>query len=171
MDELIKNCVETIGIKQELSCEYEGLIIPVSKIKAPPSKAICVLTHMRSSAYNSLVAWDIDLHPEVVDWLQKLSVRDYENVIAAIDALKIDGPNLGRPFADHIKNSKHKNMKELRPPGRHFRLLFAFDPTRRAIILVAGDKQDDWLGWYSKSIPIADKRFNKHLNDLKEGKN
>lgn len=122
---------------------------------------------MPFSAYISPVAWDIDLHPEVVVWLQELSNKDYENVIAAIDALKIDGPNLGRPFVDHIKDSKYKNMKELRPPGRHFRLLFAFDPTRRAIILVAGDKSNDWLGWYKRSIPIADKRFDKHLNDLR----
>ena len=122
---------------------------------------------MPFSAYISPVAWDIDLHPEVVAWLLELSNKDYENVIATIDALKIDGPNLGRPFVDHIKDSKYKNMKELRPPGRHFRLLFAFDPTRRAIILVAGDKRKDWLGWYKRSIPIADKRFDKHLNDLK----
>ena len=72
---------------------------------------------MRSSTYISLVAWDIDLHSEVVVWLQKLSVRDYENVLAAIDALKIEGPDLGRPFVDHIKNSKHKNMKEGRDNG------------------------------------------------------
>lgn len=122
---------------------------------------------MCSNAYITSVAWHIDLHPEVVAWLQELSEKDYENIIAALDALKIDGPNLGRPFVDHIKDSKHKNMKELRPPGRHFRLLFAFDPTRTAILLVAGDKTGDWLGWYKRSIPVADKRFDKHLKDLK----
>jgi len=116
------------------------------------------------------VAWNIDLLPEVQDWLLELPVKDYENVMAALDALGIDGPNLGRPFVDHLKGSKHKNMKELRPPGRNYRLLFAFDPLRKAIILVAGDKTNDWEGWYKDNIPVADKRFDRHLKNLQRKK-
>ncbi len=56
-------------------------------------------------------------------------------------------------------------MKELRPgsTGRaEIRVLFAFDRSRMAILLVGGDKSDNWSGWYAHSIPIADDRFEKH---------
>ena len=61
-------------------------------------------------------------------------------------------------------------MKELRPgsTGRtEFRLLFAFDPERQAILLIAGDKAGDWRGWYKKNIPLADDLFDDHLAILK----
>jgi hypothetical protein len=61
-------------------------------------------------------------------------------------------------------------MKELRPgsSGRsELRILFAFDPGRSAIVLVAGDKAGSWIKWYRKNIPIADDRFDQHLKKLK----
>ncbi len=115
------------------------------------------------------MSWGVSLHSEVSDWLLALPEKDYENIVAALDALVVDGPNLGRPFVDHIKGSKHPNMKELRPRGKHFRLLFAFDPKRRAIILVAGDKSNNWEGWYKRNLPVADKRFGEHLQDIEKG--
>ena len=56
-------------------------------------------------------------------------------------------------------------MKELRPgsTGRtEIRVLFAFDKERKAILLIGGDKSDDWTGWYATNIPIADDRFDQH---------
>ena len=52
------------------------------------------------------------------------------------------GPNLGRPHVDTLKGSRHANMKELRFEAADgiWRLAFAFDPKRRAVLLVAGDK-------------------------------
>lgn len=61
-------------------------------------------------------------------------------------------------------------MKELRPgsSGRsELRVLFAFDPERRAISLVAGDKAGDWTRWYKKNIPLADALFDRHPNNMK----
>lgn len=60
-------------------------------------------------------------------------------------------------------------MKELRPPSSghtEIRLLFAFDPRREAIFLVAGDKAGNWESWYRKAIPLADERFARHLASL-----
>ncbi|MFT4188692.1 MAG: type II toxin-antitoxin system RelE/ParE family toxin [Aeromicrobium sp.] len=62
-------------------------------------------------------------------------------------------------------------MKELRPgsSGRsELRVLFAFDPKRQAILLVAGDKAGNWKRWYRKNIPIADKLLDHHLHTLRE---
>lgn len=81
------------------------------------------------------------------------------------------GPQLGRPIVDTVNRSRHRNMKELRPgsSGRtELRLLFAFDPQRRAIFLVAGDKAGNWQRWYTKNIPVADELFDAHLHGLKE---
>jgi hypothetical protein len=60
-------------------------------------------------------------------------------------------------------------MKELRPGstgGSEIRILFAFDPVRRAVLLVAGDKAGNWKGWYDINIPLADKRYDEHLAEL-----
>jgi len=68
-----------------------------------------------------------------------------------------------------VKASRFPTMKELRPPapGRTtLRVLFAFDPGRQAILLVGGDKTNDWERWYRRNIPIADARFARHVGSL-----
>jgi hypothetical protein len=118
--------------------------------------------------------WDVDLHL-VEAWLTSLDEDSYEQVVAAIELLEEHGPHLGRPLVDTVKASIHKNMKELRPgsSGRsELRVLFAFDPERCAILLVAGDKAGNWKSWYEKNIPIADGLFETHIGMQKktEGK-
>lgn len=116
--------------------------------------------------------WEVDL--ELVEtWLLELGQASYELVVAAIELLGEIGPQLGRPLVDTVVGSRHRNMKELRPgsSGRsELRILFAFDPKRQAIMLIAGDKAGNWNKWYRKNIPIADDRFDHHLENLK-GKN
>ncbi len=115
--------------------------------------------------------WRVDT--SLVDtWLDGLDDDTADQVLAALRVLERLGPSLGRPLVDTVSQSRHRNMKELRPgsAGRsEIRLLFAFDPTRKAIVLVAGDKAGDWKRWYQKNIPIADERFEHHLQTLKEG--
>lgn len=60
-------------------------------------------------------------------------------------------------------------MKELRSVGGHLRALFCFDPRRTAIVLLGGDKTNDWTGWYRRNIPIADARYDTYLEELKRG--
>jgi hypothetical protein len=112
--------------------------------------------------------WALQIHEEVVNWMNTLPKKEYESVLAALEALKTEGPALGRPFVDHIKSSRYRNMKELRPRGKDLRLLFAFDPKRRAIVLVAGSKTNNWQDWYKENIEIADKRFEAHLRDMED---
>ena len=113
-----------------------------------------------------MALWKVVIWPEVAAWLAELPDDEYDHVLAALGALEVDGPTLGRPFVDHIKGSRHKNMKELRPRGGHLRLLFAFDPRRTAIVLVAGDKTNNWSAWYGENIPLAGSRFDEHLEQL-----
>jgi hypothetical protein len=74
-------------------------------------------------------------------------------------------------LVDTVKGSRHSNMKELRSgsTGRtEIRVLFAFDKERQAIVLIGGDKSDDWSGWYTTSIPIAHDRFDDHQARIDE---
>lgn len=130
----------------------------------------CIIS-LRSDILFLVTNWDVDLEL-IEDWLTELDQESYEQVVAALELLQERGPQLGRPLVDTIKASRHKNMKELRPgsSGRsELRVLFAFDPERRAIVLVAGDKAGRWEKWYKVNIPIADDRFDDHLRQL-EGK-
>lgn len=81
------------------------------------------------------------------------------------------GPETGRPRVDTLNGSKHANMKELRfdADGGVWRVAFAFDTERRAILLVAGDKHGrSERAFYKKLIDTADERFDVHLARLKE---
>ncbi len=98
--------------------------------------------------------------------MAKLDDESYDQVKAALKILEAEGPQLGRPLVDSVKGSKHKNMKELRPGsvGRsELRVLFVFDPDRRAIMLIAGDKSGQWQKWYRTSIRKADALYDGHL--------
>ncbi len=131
----------------------------------------CCVISLRSDILFFVTNWDVDLEL-IEDWLTELDQESYEQVVAALELLQERGPQLGRPLVDTIKASRHKNMKELRPgsSGRsELRVLFAFDPERKAIFLVAGDKAGRWEKWYKVNIPIADDRFDDHLRQL-EGK-
>lgn len=115
--------------------------------------------------------WIVEV--DLVDaWLLSLDENSYEQVIAALELLAERGPSLGRPVVDSVVGSRHKNMKELRPgsSGRsELRVLFAFDPDRRAIMLVAGDKAGNWQKWYRTNIPLADDLFAEHLSRSRKG--
>jgi len=116
--------------------------------------------------------WEVVLVAEVAAWFEELAEADWESakqVEDAVDALSMFGPTLGRPLVDRIKGSEQHHMKELRPGSRgtsEIRILFAFDPVRRAVLLVAGDKAGDWRGWYDTSVPLAEKRYQAHLEEL-----
>ena len=81
------------------------------------------------------------------------------------------GPELGRPRVDTLNGSRHANMKELRfsAAGGEWRVAFAFDPRRRAILLVAGDKSGGGeKRFYRELIRRADERFDSHLERLRQ---
>lgn len=110
--------------------------------------------------------WEVILWEDVESWLLQLDERTYIRVAAAIDLLALEGPRLGRPVVDRLHGSRHHHMKELRPRSdgqSAIRMLFAFDPSRRAVILFAGDKAGRWNRWYDDAISIADDRFDAWL--------
>ena len=96
-----------------------------------------------------------------------------EEVAAMALLLRQFGPHLRRPHCDTLKGSKHPNMKELRftLPDGAWRVAFAFDPRRRAILLVGGSKSGTpEKRFYRELIRMADARFDKHVKGLKRPK-
>lgn len=115
--------------------------------------------------------WQIDVEL-VAEWLRSLDEESLEQVVAALEVLSEHGPQLGRPLVDTVAASRHRNMKELRPgsTGRsEIRILFAFDPRRQAVLLVAGDKAGRWSSWYRQNIPKADEMLDMHIKTMKGG--
>jgi len=118
-----------------------------------------------------LVTWQVEISEHVQLLLGNLDGDETIKVVAAIRALEQRGPTLGRPFVDTLKGSRHKNMKELRIQhvGKHFRILFAFDPKRSAILLLGGDKIEYGVDrFYEDLIPQADELFDQHLASLND---
>ena len=73
-----------------------------------------------------------------------------------------------RPHSDVVRRSKHEHMKELiiQHAGKPYRVLYAFDPRRVAIVLIGGEKTGD-KRWYEKFLPIADRLYDEHIATLK----
>lgn len=113
--------------------------------------------------------WEIDA-TYIAEWFGTLDKESQYDIVAALRLLSEEGPNLRRPLVGEVVGSRFKNMKELRPasPGHsEIRILFAFDPRRKAVMLLGGDKQGRWNAWYVSAIPRADRLFQKHLDTLK----
>lgn len=107
--------------------------------------------------------WDIYLVDEVRNWIDGLDPVTHARVVQAVDLLAEGGPSLGRPLVDTIRGSSIANLKELRPGT--VRILFAFDPWRSSILLVAGDKAGRWNEWYAEAIPLAEYRYETYLKE------
>lgn len=117
--------------------------------------------------------WTVDLHPLFAEEFEGFSEAVQDELLAEVELLEKYGPHLSRPHADTLNDSKHANMKELRfkADGGVWRTAFAFDPERKAILLVAGDKSGvSEQRFYKKLIKKADERFDGHLARLKEMK-
>lgn len=119
------------------------------------------------------MTWDVAFHDEFVPEFKAFEASVQDGLLAVAKLLADYGPRLGRPHADTLKGSKHANMKELRFEGAdgEWRAAFAFDPERRAILLVAGDKSGgSQKRFYRQLIAKADSRFSAHVESLKAGK-
>ncbi len=115
--------------------------------------------------------WNIDFHPDFYSEFIDLPNEVRLELLAKVALLEVFGPNLKRPHVDTLNGSTHANMKEIRFRAADgvWRVAFAFDPRRCAILLIAGDKSgSSEKRFYRQLIEIADSRFNDHLTKLTE---
>ena len=112
--------------------------------------------------------WGVEYTDQFEEWWNGLDSAEQEDVAAKVGLLEECGPALGRPHVDTIRGSRHPNMKELivQHAGRPYRILFAFDPRRSAILLIGGDKTGRDR-WYEEYVPRADRLYDQHLETLR----
>jgi hypothetical protein len=116
------------------------------------------------------VEWGVEYTDEFENWWESLNEDEQESVASCVLLLEASGPMLGYPFSSAIAQSKYSHMRELRVQhaGRPYRVLYAFDPRRVAILLIGGDKTGADR-WYEKYVPLADKIYEDHIEALKKG--
>ena len=117
------------------------------------------------------MAWQVRFDPDFEPEFDRLEPAVQDEILAQAVLLETFGPGLGRPRVDTLKGSVHPNLKELRfeASGGAWRVAFAFDPERQAILLMGGNKSG--IGqerFYRGLIRKADSRFSRHLQRLKE---
>jgi hypothetical protein len=114
------------------------------------------------------MVWEVEFTDEFEDWWVGLSADEQESIDPAVDLLEEMGPSLSFPHSSGIKGSRHSHMRELRIQhrGRPYRVLYAFDPRRVAILLIGGEKtgQDRWYEIY---LRLADRLYDEHILELK----
>ncbi|NCV15636.1 MAG: addiction module toxin RelE [Betaproteobacteria bacterium] len=115
------------------------------------------------------MTWTVLFHDAFDAEFEALVDELQDELLAHAKLLAEFGPNLGRPTVDTLKGSQHPNMKERRFSwsGQVWRVAFAFDPQRQAILLVGGDKGGaDQRRFYKRLLTVADERYDEHLGNL-----
>ena len=112
---------------------------------------------------------EVEVTDEFADWWGRLAIEEQRSVAVSVGLLERMGPQLPFPFSSGISTSRHSHMRELRIQhgGRPYRVLYAFDPRRMAILLLGGDKTGQ-ARWYEVFVPRADALYDDHLATLRE---
>ena len=115
------------------------------------------------------MAWEVEGTDEFAGWFGDLNDEEQISVGRVVELLVEHGPSLPFPYSSGIATSRHRHMRELRiqHAGRPYRVLYAFDPRRAAILLLGGDKTGNDR-WYEEFVPRADKIYAEHLHAIEK---
>lgn len=119
--------------------------------------------------WSRLMIWEVEYTDEFELWWIGLDECEQIDIASVVNLLEQCGPNLKFPFSSAIEGGKVSHLRELRiqHAGEPYRVLYAFDPRRHAILLLGGNKTGD-NRWYEKNIPLAEKLYREHLKILKQ---
>jgi len=117
------------------------------------------------------MSWEVEFTDEFASWWESLDESEQDSVDQGVGLLEARGPSLPFPYSSDINGSKHGNMRELRVQhrGEPYRVFYAFDPRRSAILLIGGNKTGDDQ-FYERMVPIADRIYDEHLLELEQAK-
>jgi hypothetical protein len=114
--------------------------------------------------------WTVALHEDFESEFDELPLEVQDELYAEAEFVELFGPATGRPHVDTLNGSDYAHMKELRFEAMNdeWRVAFAFDPKRVAILLVAGGKTGvSEKRFYKRLIAKADARYERHLVNLR----
>ncbi|MDL5054626.1 type II toxin-antitoxin system RelE/ParE family toxin [Oscillatoria laete-virens NRMC-F 0139] len=113
--------------------------------------------------------WVVEYTDEFEVWWNGLTESEQDDIAATVGLLEEKGPTLPFPYSSGVTGSKHNHMRELRiqHAGRPYRILYAFDPRRSAILLIGGNKTGNDR-WYDRHMPQANKLYDDHIRTLKK---
>lgn len=115
------------------------------------------------------MTWEVEFTDEFGDWWDALTSDEQVSIDASVRLLEAAGPRLPFPHSSGIAGSRYGHLRELRiqHAGQPYRILYAFDPRRAAILLVGGNKTGKDR-WYEEHIPVADRLYDEQLVALKK---
>jgi len=113
------------------------------------------------------VAWEEEFSDEFGYWWDTLTAAEQKSIDFTVSLLQSTGPMLRMPYSSGVETSRYAHMRELRiqHEGRPYRVLYAFDQRRIAVLLVGGDKTGNDR-WYEESVPRADAIYDQHLREI-----
>ncbi len=113
--------------------------------------------------------WKVKFSPEFQDWFDEIELRLQNDTAEHLELIRMFGPQLKRPYADTIKGSQLKNLRELRfrSGTAVIRVFYIFDPERSAVLLIGGDKSGsgDKI-FYEKMIDLSESIYGRYLESL-----
>jgi hypothetical protein len=114
------------------------------------------------------MGWAVEYTGEFERWYEQLSEAAQDSVDRIVGLLEVKGPGLPFPYSSSIQGSRHGTLREVTVQSRGvpYRIFYAFDPRRAAILLIGGDKQGDDR-FYERMIAVADSLFDDHLARLR----
>lgn len=115
------------------------------------------------------MSWNVEYTDEFGEWWSTLDEGEQDSVAVTVTLLEQRGPFLPYPYSSGIQESRHDHMRELRVQhkGAPYRVLYAFDPRRSAILLIGGNKAGKDR-WYDEYVPLADRLYDEHLKSLRD---
>lgn len=115
--------------------------------------------------------WNVEYTDEFGEWYASLKAGAQDSIDRSVGLLEAKGPQLPFPHSSGITNSRHDQMRELRVQsgGDPYRVFYAFDPRRFAVLLIGGNKAGG-NRFYEIMTPQADRLYDIYLDEIrKEG--
>ena len=113
------------------------------------------------------MATEILVTSEFEHWWGTLSVEEQKSVAVVVTLLEERGTALPFPYSSSITNSTKLRELRVQHAGKPYRVLYAFDPARKAVLLLGGHKTGN-NRWYDAHVPKAEKLFAAYLKDGKQ---
>lgn len=113
------------------------------------------------------MTYEVEYTDEFEQWYTTLDEATQDSIDVVVELLEEKGQTLPSQYSSAINGSRYGHMRELKVQhkGKPYRILYAFDPRRIAVLLLGGNKTGNDR-WYEENVPKADKLYDELLQEL-----